>query len=453
MQSESRLFERFFFTEPLRIEKLVAGGDGLARPGGKVVFVPMVLPGELVEASVAAEGKGYRSARVERILEPSPHRREAPCPLYGVCGGCNLQHAEYAHQLEVKRRILCETLARVGGQGLRPERLQELVEAAGGSELGYRSRVRLHPAAGGGLGFRKRASHEVVEVAHCPIAVDGVNELLADPAGCAGLQAPLQRPVRVFAVPKSRCHGAGLQRDDPKFDPKFEGLANESPARCIAAVEERGDARQPDRRRGDPGQPDAPAPTDTGGLGEQKVVVQVPIAGKAFAVSPHAFFQNNIEMLECVIQEEIIGLSGERAVDLYAGVAVFAAFLADGFRRVAAIESDPAAAATAKRNLAGTGARFVRSTVEHWVTRNRFKGDDLVLLDPPRNGLGKTVTRALLRDLPRRVVYVSCDPATLARDLKALCGAGYVLDRVKLYDFYPQTAEIETVVRLSWSAG
>lgn len=424
MQSESSLFERFFFSETLRIEKLVAGGDGLARPGGKVVFVPLVLPGELVEASIAAEGNGYRTARVERILEPSLHRRDAPCPLYGVCGGCNLQHAEYAYQLEVKREILRETLSRIGGAELQHERLQEPLRAVGGSELGYRSRARLHPDGAGGLGFRKRASHEVVEVTHCPIAVDRVNDLLADPAGCADLQQPLQqplrRPLRVFGVPRSSCSAVGPDSGGPADEAASAARAE----RCFAAVEEGGG---------------------------RELAVEVTLAGKSFAVSPYAFFQNNIEMLERLIQDEIIELSGERAVDLYAGVGVFAAFLGERFRRVTAVESDPAAAATAVENLRGTRARFVKSTVERWVARNSFTSDDFVLVDPPRNGLGKTVVRALLRDLPRRIVYVSCNPATLARDLKALCGGGFRLDRVKLYDFYPQTAEIETVARLTRS--
>ncbi len=409
MDSESSLFDRVFFLDPFRIEKLVTGGDGLARYEGKVVFVPLVLPGELVTAQTGGEGGSYRAAEVRQIIEPSPHRREAPCPVYGICGGCNLQHAVYSHQLTIKSGILRDTLARIGGLEEHLRTLPEGIETVGGAEFGYRGRVQLHRAPDGRYGYCKRRSNEVVPVDRCAIAVEEINAILCDPAryGLSG------RRVRVFALPSGWHESSSRAQKNGNWRVIW-GAAGEPAA----------------RRR----------------------FISVPLCGQSFLVPLEAFFQTNLAMLSRLIENEIMPLGGERAIDLYSGVGVFAAFLARSFKRVVAVESNRAASKAARANLAGTCAQFESSSVERLPARRGLQRDDVVVVDPPRNGLSKTVVRMLSRTRVRSLIYVSCNPATLARDLGALVGAGYRVRRIRWYDFYPQTAEIETVVHLASDA-
>ncbi len=448
MGSESSLFERFFFRDLLRIETLVAGGKGLARsaerpiseeaeeqgkpaqaeerravnrgdehPGrraGKVVFVPLVLPGELVEARYVQETASYRSAELTAVREASPDRSSPPCPVYGRCGGCNLQHAEYQAQLRLKREILRETLERVGGLRTALQELREGIETIGGPQFGYRSRVQLHPSADGRLGYRVRGSDEVVAVEHCPIAADGVNAILADPARyLEGSQRLL-----VFAPPAGWHEGCGGSTGSIEAS----SAQDAPPEGTIWATE---------------GAPEA---------GERSTAVL--LHGRRFRVPLASFFQSNVPMLSALIENEIMPLAGRRAVDLYAGVGVFAAFLTQSFAEVVAVESDPGAREAAGDNLETTTARFEAMPVERWISRNRFRDDDVVVVDPPRTGLSKPVARALRHSPPQRLIYVSCDPAALARDLGRLAGP-LRLERIRTYDFYPQTAEIETVVQLT----
>ncbi len=448
MGSESSLFERFFLHDLLRVEKLVAGGMGLARSAerlgsedageganparggdhhremesgersgeapGKVVFVPLVLPGELLEARYVQENASYRHAELIAVREPSKDRRIPPCAVYGRCGGCNLQHVEYPAQLRLKRDILRETLERIGGLSSALQGLPEEIEAVEGPQLGYRSRVQLHPSPDGRLGYRMRGSAEVVAVEHCPIATDGVNAILADPSR---YREGLHR-LLVFAPPE------GWQESSDGSSGRSEASPadNRPPEGTIWAPEDSPEARER--------------------------FTTVMLQTHRFRVPLAGFFQSNLPMLSALIENEIMPLAGRRAVDLYAGVGVFAVFLAQSFEEVVAVESDPAAREAAEDNLAATGTRFDAVRVERWVSRNRFREDDVVVVDPPRSGLSKSVARALRRSPPQRLLYVSCDPAALARDLGRLAEA-FRLERIRIYDFYPQTAEIETVVHLT----
>ncbi len=402
------------------IEKLVAGGDGLARIDGQVVFVPFSLPGEEVRVEVRPrrEGarKGFATGAIREILRPSPRRVEAPCPVFGVCGGCAWQHIDYAEQTRLKAGLAAEALERIGR--LRPQDLPGISgaadDAAGGKRIGllppapsppygYRNRVQLHRDSRGRLGFRKRASHAVVPIRGCPIAVPAINAFLADPA--AG-RPPGRDRFLVFGA------------DD--------WLAVEGGAAG--------------------GRPGGLRLAGSGPLA-------VEMLGRRIEFQVKTFFQSNLGLLPRLVAAAVEGLAGRRALDLYCGVGLFASFLADSFEQVTAVEQNPLSLAFARRNVAGRpGARhrFHAARLEDWVRRAPLDEPlDAAVVDPPRAGLSPQVTAYLLARKPGRLVYVSCDAATLARDLARLLAGGYRLEELRLFDFYPQTAHLEAVARLS----
>ena len=431
----------------LRVEKAIYGGAGLARAEGKAVFVPMALPGEMVEAAVTRDKGSFADAELLAVLEPSDDRVAAPCPYYGACGGCQYQHASYAAQLAMKRGVLVETLGRAG---LRHE--PEITTHAD-EPWGYRNRIRLHvDAASGALGYRRRGSHALLPVGACPIAAPLLEQTLAALGG-------------VFAEQKAGgwCGDAELfmngdssalllslvQRPGAK-------TGNEQLARVCAAVREQMPelagaglfaARSGRQARGaqvDEG--------ESGGMltswGERTLEYRV--GADSYGVSLGAFFQGNRFLVESLRTLATEGASGAVAWDLFAGVGLFARALAGGFERVVAVEGAPAAAADLRRNLAGSGHHAVESSTlaflrGHAGVRNT---PDWVVLDPPRAGLGTEASALLAKVRSRNVTYVSCDPATLSRDLRVLVDAGYTITRLDLIDMFPQTFHLETVARL-----
>lgn len=376
----------------LVIEKLVPGGDGLARVDGKVVFVPGGLPGEKIRARITEVRKDFSRGEIETVLEPSPERVTPPCPVAGRCGGCDWQHLGYAEQLRQKLALAADALRRIGGlefPGLR-------IEA--GNPWGYRNRLQLHRRGDGRAGFSARASHEIIPVDGCPVAHPALGALLAAlPAGKPGAPSLARYPVWAHTA----AGGAHVVAD---------GSAD--PAREIA----------------------------------------VDILGKAIRFDLRCFFQSNVAMLEKLIPYALEGLDGDEAMDLYCGVGLFGAFLADRCRRVLAVEENGVSLEWARRNLGVTGGhRFLQGRIEDLAARGALRGGrpEAVVVDPPRAGLETPVRDFLAAARPRRIAYVSCNPVTLARDLKDLLARGFVLEDMRLFDFYPQTAHIEAVARLA----
>ncbi len=391
------------------IEKLVAGGDGLARVEGQVVFVPFTLPGEEVRLELASRRRSYAAGEVRQVLRASPHRVEPPCPVFGTCGGCAWQHIDYAEQLRLKTALAAEALARVGR--LRPEELPPAWTGGGGAggplpaasvPYGYRNRVRLHRDGRGRLGYLRRGSHEVVPVRGCPIAVPAINAFLA----AAPARPPAGRPM--VAPGKDRFQLFGYE----------DRVAVEGEA-----------AAEP---------------------------LRVTVLDRPIEFQVETFFQSNLGLLPRLVSAAVRGLSGRRALDLYSGVGLFASFLADSFEQVIAVEENPLSLSYARRNVpaarSGAGHRFHAARVEAWL-RAYPAGEepDAALVDPPRAGLSAEVVRLLIERRPRRLSYVSCDVATLARDLGRLLAGGYRLGELELFDFYPQTAHLEAVARLERS--
>jgi 23S rRNA (uracil1939-C5)-methyltransferase len=414
----------------VQIEKPVYGGAFLARVEGKAVFVPLVLPGEQARVRVVEEKRGYATAEVEEIIAAAAERVAPKCRHFGACGGCQYQHAEYKAQLEMKQTILRETLERGGVHA--PEEITVLA----GEPWAYRNRIRLAFDAAGRAGYRGRRSHAVVAIDECPIAAP---MLVRAALGAAEL-------FRRFALP-SRPAELSL----------FCDAAEDS---MLASVFTEGAAQVPLRDYFDALLSQIPLlsgvelvevhqgqPRTVARAGAESIAYRV--AGFDYRVDHGAFFQVNRWLVDELVESVTEGLHGGQAWDLFAGVGLFARRLAGQFEHVIAVEAAPAAMAALEENLRGTSATAVRATTLEFL-RGAAKGErpDVIIVDPPRTGLGAETTELLGRIGAPEMVYVSCDPATLARDLRAPVAAGYAIERITLADLFPQTFHLETVVNL-----
>jgi 23S rRNA (uracil1939-C5)-methyltransferase len=372
----------------LRIEKLVAGGDGLAFLEGKAVFVPFALPGETVLASIASSKRDFAQAQLVEVLEPSRYRVEPPCPVYRECGGCNLQHLDYSRQVEEKALIVAEAFARTA-------RLETgEIAAVPSLPFAYRNRMQLHFTKNRRLGFMRRASADVVEAPSCMVALRPIQEWMEERAGSGRAYGELESVV----LGKDRFLVFGY-----------------------------GDEVWIEGRNG---------------------IVEVSVAGKGIRFHMRDFFQSNLYLLDYFVPDALAGLSGDRAADLYCGVGLFGRFLSSSFRSLTCVEQNPHALELAKVNAAGAANEYYALPVEDWVRGDSARrAFDLVLVDPPRTGLAAPVREWLARAKPPVIVYVSCDPVTLARDSGHLVKAGYEIQTLKAFDFYPQTSHVECNAR------
>jgi 23S rRNA (uracil1939-C5)-methyltransferase len=388
------------------VEKLVYGGEGLARLDGRVVFTPFVLPGERIRAQARQEKPGLVRANAIEVLAPSPERVEAPCSYFERCGGCHYQHAPYEYQLKVKRAILVEELRRLGK--IEPPHEIEIISA---EPWGYRNRAQLH-VEDGRLGYLEARSHRLCPVDHCPISSPAVNDA-----------------IRTLV---------SMQRDPrwPRFVRSLEIFSDEQQVQLNVLETDRPVARRFFDWAAELIPGSVPGALDYQGR---------------FRVSSNSFFQVNRFLHDQLVAAAIEGVQGDVALDLYAGVGLFSLPLARQFRKVMAIESGGGAVRDLQFNAeraALPNLRSLQKTAEEFLA-NYTKPVDFILLDPPRSGIGKAVVQRLIEIRPPRLAIVACDPATLARDLQALVGAGYQFEKMALVDLFPQTFHLETVVRLT----
>jgi 23S rRNA (uracil1939-C5)-methyltransferase len=401
----------------VRIDKLIYGGDGLARLDGKVIFVPLSAPGDTLSVRIIESRKGFARAEIHKILHPSSSRRVPECRYFGVCGGCNWQHVKYAEQLEAKRVILEEAFR----HRFPDTRRIEIGIRPCPAEYGYRSRARIQvrrSAAGLTLGFYRMRSHRVEQIEACPLLRPSLNSALA---------AMRQR----------------FEKDPPPVEVReIEIAASEDTQRWACSTP--GHERELRFGFGLP-------------AGEEDSLLHRKIQGYAYLVSPSAFFQANdfmvSDLVSCVmslVQEAGPG----SALDLYGGVGLFSLPLARYTREVVVVESNPIAACLCRANTAMAGltnVRVIQADAAEWLSSTASPpafDAGLLLLDPPRTGAGQAIMDLIPGIGAKTVIYVSCDPQTLLRDLVALCGHGYCIDFVQGLDLFPQTYHFETVVRL-----
>lgn len=436
----------------LLIEKLVYGGDGLARlPAdekgrGKTVFLPFVIPGEGVDAALIQNRSGFSRARLEKVLTPSADRVEPGCPYFGHCGGCQYQHIDYAAQLRFKSEILRETMRRTAKLELTQE-----IQVHSAEPWHYRNRTRVHvkhePSFA--LGYVRTGSHELLAIEACPISSSLINRAITAvwslgragkaPGSLHGLQFFANHDdskllVEVYVRPQTEHRNA-----EPFAKALMESLAAIEGVAIFATSAVDDETRQL-------------APLSSIHNEEPVVIGQNHLtyhaAGHEYRVSAGAFFQTNRFLVDMLVEVATVTAKGKVALDLYAGVGLFTMALAENFDDVIAVEASPKAVADLKHN-SPRNVRSSRATTEEFLEK-RAEGlaVEFVLLDPPRAGLGNKATAALSGTSAAQVTLVSCDPSTLSRDLKLLLESGFRVEQAHLFDLFPQTAHMETVLHL-----
>jgi 23S rRNA (uracil1939-C5)-methyltransferase len=437
MKPTASQFVQSNLVEPqlVRIEKPLYGGAFLARVEGKAVFVPLTLPGEEARVRITQDKRGYATAEAEEIVAAAPERIAPECPHFGACGGCHYQHANYETQLALKQAILRETLER-GGVAVPDE-----IGVLSGKPWGYRNRIRLAFDAAGNPGYRGRRSHAVIPISECPIAAPLLLEAAQAAAEIARQFAPALRPTEIalFCDAAETALQVSLFTASAKkirFDEFAQALQERIPALQGAELVLEGRAGQP--------------PRTVAQWGAASMTYRA--AGFDYRVDHGAFFQVNRWLVDALVERVTDGHRGAVAWDLFAGVGLFARRLTASFKRVVAVESAPASTQALAANLKGTHGIPVRAATLDFLRRDH-KGErpDLIVVDPPRMGLGAETTALLAKIAAPQMVSVSCDPATLARDLRALLDAGYAIESITLADLFPQTFHLETVVQLRHS--
>ncbi|HUN83251.1 MAG TPA: 23S rRNA (uracil(1939)-C(5))-methyltransferase RlmD [Terracidiphilus sp.] len=419
-------------TNLVQIEKPVYGGEFLARVEGKAVFVPLVLPGEQVRARIIDEKQGYAKAEAVEIAVASQKRVAPVCPYFGTCGGCDYQHTDYETQIGLKKEILRETLERA--QVRPPEEIAVLAA----EPWGYRNRIRVALDARGNAGYRGRRSHGIVPISECPIAAPLLVKAALAAAELFGALSAAERPAEISLF----CNA-----DESAL---LATIVTAHPAKARAEDFARGMSERIAELAGvefvTEGLPGRQSRT-VGRWGKNSLRYRA--AGFDYRVDHGAFFQVNRWLVDALVDRVTNADRGVLSWDLFAGVGLFARKLAEHFDRVIAVESAPATTAALKENLKGTSGEEVQADALAFLRRQGTKRrPDLIVVDPPRTGLGKEMTALLGEAGAPGLVYVSCDPATLARDLRPLIASGYVIDSMTLADLFPQTFHLETVVRM-----
>jgi 23S rRNA (uracil1939-C5)-methyltransferase len=419
------------------IEKPVYGGAFLARLEGKAVFVPLTLPGEQARIRITQSKPGYVTAEADEILTAAAERVSPACPHFGVCGGCDYQHAGYEMQLTFKQSILDETMER-GGVPIPDE-----IAVLAAEPWAYRNRVRLAFNAAGNAGYRGRRSHSVIPISECPIAAPLLVQTALTAAQIVRQFAPVLRPTEIalFCNADETALLASIvtaSANKIRFDEFALALRAKIPALQGAELAVEGRVA----KRG-PVQP----PRTIARWGATSLTYRA--AGFDYRVDHGAFFQVNRWLVDALVERVTGGHQGKLAWDLFAGVGLFARQLTANFARVVAVESAPSATQALAANLKGTTGAAIRSGTLEFLHRDH-KGErpDLIVVDPPRTGLGPEITALLAGLAAPNMVYVSCDPATLTRDLRALTATGYTIESLALADLFPQTFHLESVVHL-----
>jgi 23S rRNA (uracil1939-C5)-methyltransferase len=402
----------------VEIQSLVYGGDGLGRlPDGRAVFVPFVLPGERVRIRIIEDKPRHARAELIAVLEPSPQRIQPRCLHFGICGGCQYQHTPYEQQLMIKTEIVREQLQRIGD--FRDPPVHQTIPSP--APYYYRNNLQLHLTFDGKLGYYEARLPRVFAISECHLPETDLNDVwprleMEKFPGLERIELRLDASGDVLLV---------LESSQPEELPEMEldmplSVVHLSPAGPIVMA------------------------------GDDHAVMQV--LGRPFYLSAGSFFQVNTPQAENVVQYLLDHLplrTDSIIMDIYCGVGLFSAFLAPRVGRLIGIESSPSACQDFATNLDEFENVELYEGAAELILPQLNVHPDIILVDPPRAGIHKEVFDAIVGLHPHTLAYVSCDPATLARDLKRLHRAGYELLSVQPFDMFPQTAHVESVVLIT----
>ncbi|MDR2694664.1 MAG: 23S rRNA (uracil(1939)-C(5))-methyltransferase RlmD [Chitinispirillales bacterium] len=426
--------------DTLRIEKLVFGGHGFAKDGKGVVLIPDAAAGDVVEVEENGAKGGVRSGRIVKIVDPSPHRREPPCPYAGECGGCDWLHLYYDEQVRCKKDILIECLTRIGKFDYPHD-----VEIFTADEFGYRIRAQIKvDYENGCAGFFRKKTNDVVRVDSCLLLDERLNGVLA---GLNGEINGLRRHARNDVIAR-RCIelaelvylGVSQMSESTKQSGRIDSIGSDSninscdKTNAVSSIKVLvGDSVASD--------PVIDGLTDA--------ATEINVSGIKFLADGGSFFQSNGFLLERLGRWAKGCLGGGFCLDLYGGIGFFSLMLADDFEEIILVENVAGQIRAAERNFAvnkKNGLTAVLADVERGGGLRKIAGGrrpDCVVVDPPRPGLVKAVRKWLTDTAPSRVLYVSCNPSTFARDAGALLAGGYKLTKLALFDLYPNTHHTE----------
>ena len=410
----------------VEIERILPGGLGLAHAEGRTIMVPLSAPGDRLRVKIEREKGNVTFASIVEIVQPSPERVEPPCPYFGRCGGCDFQQLNYQAQLKAKAEIIKDCLRRLSGLSSYPD----FEVTAAPNPWHYRARAQWqYDSTSGRLGYFEAGSRVVCDVLECAVLTPELQEALAD----------LRTRINDDSLPETKY---------------FRAIG------------------------GDEGVSITPNPETKSAAFD----IHLSISGESYRLNAESFFQTNAELLPRLIDAAIGEATGSSAIELYCGVGLFTLPVARRFKHVIGIEDDARAVKFARANVTAAGltnAEIVKAGVGDWIVLERSRKAqrrssfgsasrrdsavdsiqsavdsgtrqiDFLLLDPPRTGAESRVIHGIIGLKPTQVCYVSCDPATLARDLKKLIAGGYTLDSIAAFDMFPQTHHVETVVHLS----
>lgn len=396
------------------LNEMVFGGAAMGRlADGRAIFIPYTLPGERVLAEIVAEKSHHVWGRLLQVLEPSPQRIEPRCPHFGECGGCHYQHLPYEEQVSLKAKLLAEQLHRIGGFA----ELPQIEIHPSPSEWHYRNSLQFHLTAEGKLGFQRAQSHETLLIRQCflplPPLIDLWQQIELDPtAGIERVELRCDSDENLLLVLESE----NVETPEVLVEELPISVVHLSPAGSLVLA------------------------------GSEHLWME--IKGQRLRLSAGAFFQVNTAVAEQIVDDLLKNLNfspNDTLLDVYCGGGLYSRFLAPKVGRLIGIESSPSACRDFEFNLdAFDHVELYEATAEQVLPHLEMQ-PQIVLLDPPRSGLSKAVRQALLQLAPPQIVYISCDPATFARDAHYFAQSGYHLERLAFFDMFPQTYHVEAI--------
>ncbi len=393
----------------IKAQSPVYGGYIIARDSG-VIFIKGAIPDEVVEVSISEKKRDYSIGTVTNVIEPSPYRINPPCSVFGTCGGCHLQFISYERQVSMKEEILLDSVSRIG-------RLEApLSPALTERNYNYRYRGQFKISREGGIGFYKEGTRDVVPVEECPLMINEINRIVRE------LNNRKLSGIKEIHI---SCGDAANALIKSK-------LATEDIEKIMSGVGFSGVAFESGESTG-------------------RDYIRLDLNGLQYTVTPWSFFQAHWNLNKKVVElivNELQPLENMRILDLYAGAGNFSLPLAAYASQVVAVEENRYAADDGQRNVKLNNiknCRFINSPAERYRIRRKF---DIVLLDPPRPGLQSDVARKIIDSSPEKIVYISCNPATLARDLRKF-SERYNVDSLRVIDFFPNTYHVEALAFMS----